>query len=73
MRAQEAVFAKGDFCVEYAEGARIVYTRADETESLTVIVNASDEPFEYASKGKDILTGNTYCGKVEPMSAVVLK
>lgn len=73
MRAENPVFANGEFSVEYAEGARIVYTRYEENAKMIVIVNASDEPFAYAAEGKDVLTGKTYRGTAEPMSAVVLK
>lgn len=74
MRAEYSVFTDGDFAVEYAEGAHLVYTRANDRELLTVVVNAGDMPFEYPSELKtDILTGEVYDGIVQPMRAVVLR
>ena len=73
IRSENPVLADGEFEIEYAEGARIVYTRTSDNCKLTVVVNASDEPFAYPSKGKtDILFGERYNGTVAPMTAVIL-
>lgn len=73
IRSENPVLADGEFEIEYAEGARIVYTRTSDNSKLTVVVNASDEPFAYPSRSKsDILSGKNYNGTVAPLSVAVL-
>ena len=73
IRSENPVLADGDFVLEYAEGARIVYSRETDAQRLTVVVNASNEPFAYPSKIKtDILSGERYNGTVAPFSVAFL-
>ena len=73
IRADHGVFADGDFCVDYAEGAVIAYSRYAEGQRITVVVNASDTEIYYPMEGKiDLVTKAKYCGAVAPTSAVIL-
>ncbi len=72
MRAESSALANGDFHIEYAQGACLVFTRENAEQRLTVIVNASDGYFEYACKGKELFTDKRYGGKVKPMTATVV-
>ena len=72
IRTEQSVLAKGDFKIEYASGSCVVYTREDGKNSLTVIVNASDERFEYKCRGVDLLSDSVYSGEVAPMSVAIV-
>ena len=74
IRAEHSVLATGDFCVDLAEGGRIVYSRFCEDERLTVAVNATDSLMEYPLDGEwvDLLSGRLYNGRISPFEAVIL-
>ena len=73
IRNDYPLFVDGEFCVEYAEGAVIAYSRYEGENKITVIVNASDETIEYGSSNKvDLLTGKHYTGRLAPLSAAIL-
>ncbi len=75
LRQNEPLLCDGEFCIEYAKKSRIVYTRTSGNRKLTVIANMSNDPFEYVLNENctDIVSGLVYCGKVEPLSCVILK
>ncbi len=75
IRTENNVFCKGEFEIEYCNGAVIIYSRYDESSKITVAVNASDKPFDFklGKKATDILSGKSYSGEIAPMSAVILK
>ncbi len=75
MRVNEAVLCDGEFYVEYANNAQIVYTRSSEKEKITVIANMSNVSFEYRLNENyiNIINKREYVGKVEPLSCVILK
>ena len=75
IREAEKLFVDGEFCVEYASGAFIAYRRYNESEQLTVVVNASDAPVSYSvsHKAVDLITGAEYSGVVPPLTALILK
>ena len=75
IRATEKLFVDGEFCVEHASGAFIAYRRYNESEQLTVVVNASDAPVSYSvsHKAVDLITGAEYSGVVPPLTALILK
>ena len=75
IRAEQEVFANGEFCVEHAHGQFIVYRRYNENEQITVVVNASDAPVSYSVpySAIDLLTGREYSGVVPPLTAFILK
>ncbi|MBE6573824.1 MAG: glycoside hydrolase family 13 protein [Ruminococcaceae bacterium] len=67
------VFVKGDFKVtEYGDGY-IVYQRTLDNTVLTVCANMSDTPVTLNIKGKDMITGKDFIGRVAPISAVIIK
>ncbi len=73
IRADYGLFKDGEFCVDYAEGSVIAYSRYNEEQRITVVVNASDSEISYPMEGKsDLLTKSKYCGTVAPNSAVIL-
>lgn len=66
------VFKTGDFKVtEYGDGY-IVYERALGDTTVTVCANMTAKPLELKCKGKDMLTGKAFSGRVESESAVVV-
>ena len=75
IREAEKLFVDGEFCVEHASGAFIAYRRYNESEQLTVVVNASDAPVSYSvpHKSVDLITGAEYSGVVPPLTALILK
>ena len=75
IREAEKLFVDGEFCVEHASGAFIAYRRYNESEQLTVVVNASDAPVSYSvsHKAVDLITGAEYSGVVPPLTALILK
>lgn len=75
LRADEPLLCDGDFHIEYAKNSRIVYTRTSGERTLTVIANMSSAPFEYplTEKYTDVISGREYCGRIEPLSCVILK
>ena len=75
IRAEQEVFANGEFCVEHAHGQFIAYRRYNENEQITVVVNASDAPVSYSVpySAIDLLTGREYSGVVPPLTAFILK
>ena len=73
IRQENSVFADGEFCVDRCDGALIAYRRYNDTQSITVAVNASDAPVAYAAEGKtDLLSGKEYGGILYPNSAQIL-
>jgi len=73
IRTQNEVFKDGDFAIERAEGALVVYSRFDGESRITVAVNASDKATDIGENGRlDLLTGKTFDGVLAPMCAVVL-
>lgn len=74
IRRGHSVFVDGAFAIEYADGALLCYTRKNQKECVTVIVNASESAAAYPSqKGAiDALTGLRYDGTMPPMSVRIL-
>ena len=73
IRNEYPLFLDGEFCVDYAEGAVIAYSRYEGDSKITVVVNASDNFVEYGVHNKtDLLTGKYFGGKLAPLSAVIL-
>ena len=67
------LFIDGEFCVDYASGAVIAYSRYEGESRITVVVNASDETVTYDAYNKtDLLTGKHFGGQLAPLSAVIL-
>ncbi len=74
IRKEHGVFADGDFTVDYAEGGVIAYTRANDDECISIVVNVNE--FEVAYEhvtGTNLLTGEKYRGTLAPMSAYILR
>ncbi len=73
IREEHGVFADGDFTVDYAEGGVIAYTRANDDERISIIINVNE--FEVAYEhvaGINLLTDEKYRGTLAPMSAYIL-
>ena len=74
IREDNGLFIDGEFKIEFVSGAVIGYSRYSEDQKITMIVNASHTPFKYDLKHKnDLLSGKTYDGSVDAMSAVILR
>lgn len=73
IRAENGVFADGDFKIEIAEGAFIAYSREREDQKITVAVNVGEYPRFFEHAGTDILTGIKFDGTVPPCSVVILR
>ena len=77
IREQYDVFTDGEFKVEHADGAVISYSRYNDGDKITVVVNASDVPVEYShtefNDKIDLLTGKMFDGIIPPCSALILK
>jgi glycosidase len=75
LRREQAVLADGIFSLLFAKERRIAYTRGEGKERLTVIVNASEQPFAYPAvpASMDLLTSTPYSGTVSAYGAVILK
>lgn len=73
IRRDNGVFADGEFCVDYASGGVIVYSRYKGDKRITVAVNASDADAYYPMDGvTDLLTGKAHDGILRACSAVIL-
>lgn len=73
IRNEYPLFIDGEFCVDYAEGAVIAYSRYEGSSKITVVVNASEETVEYRAHNKtDLITGKHFSGELAPLSAVIL-
>ena len=73
IRTQNAVFKDGDFAIERAEGALVVYSRFDGESRITVAVNASGDAAYIGEDGRlNLLTDKPFDGTLPPMSAVIL-
>ncbi len=74
IRREHSVFADGDFAVQIAEGTQIAYVRKNDRETITVVVNAGDEVWEYpvSHTCTDLLTGRPYFGEILPYSVLIL-
>ena len=73
IRNEYPLFVDGEFCVDYAEGAVIAYSRYEGSSKITVVVNASEDTVEYRAHNKtDLLTGKHFGGMLSPLSAVIL-
>ncbi len=73
IREEHGVFADGAFEVTYVGSGVISYTRENDDEKLTIVVNAND--FEVAfeqAEGTDLLCGKKYDGTLAAMSAYIL-
>ena len=75
LRQNEQLLSDGEFCIEYAKNAQIVYTRSSGEQRLTIIANMSDEAFDYPLNEKytDVISKKAYCGIIEPLSCMILK
>ena len=75
IRAENAVFADGDFTLEYAEGGFIAYSREKNGEKISIVVNVSDTPCKYDTCGGavDLLTDTKFNGEVAAESVVILR
>ena len=75
IRSDEGIFASGEFCVEYALGQLIAYRRYNDSEQITVVVNASDAHASYSVPydAIDLISGTKYSGVVPPLTALILK
>ena len=73
IRNEYPLFIDGEFCVDYAEGAVIAYSRYEGGSKITVVVNASEDTVEYRAHNKtDLITGKHFGGMLSPLSAVIL-
>ena len=74
IRSEHAVFADGEFFVEYANDGLICYSRVGSGETVTVIANAgvSDASYNEHIGKTDLLTGKAYDGTVRAGSAMIL-
>ena len=73
IRTQNEVFKDGEFEIERAEGALVVYSRSSGESRITVAVNASSEDAYIGEGGRlDLLTGKPFDGVLAPMCAVIL-
>ena len=73
IRTQNSVFKDGEFEIERAEGALVVYSRFSGEDRITVAVNASSEAAFVGEDGRlDLLSGTAFSGVLAPMSAVIL-
>jgi len=75
IRAENSVFADGEFKLEYAEGGFISYSREKNGEKISIAVNVSDTPHRYvALEGTvDLLTNKKFDGVVAAESVVILR
>lgn len=75
LRKEQRVLADGDFALLCAADKQIVYTRGNGADRLSVIVNASDTPFDFPMDGMytDLLSHTPYAGTVAAFGAVILK
>ncbi len=72
LRKQYSVLRDGEFRLEYAQGAVIAFSRFNDTDTLRVVVNASDEAVAYdAPRAENLLDGKEYEGILAPRSAYV--
>ncbi len=74
IRSEHPVFADGDFYVDMAELGVLVYTRQGRGECIKVLVNVSEVDFEYplGSGSIDLLTDNSYGGKIKSGKAMIV-
>ncbi len=73
VRTNNEVFRDGEFCMDYAEGAVVAYSRFSDKGRVQIIVNASESAVPFSAEGKCLLTGKTFDGTLEPLSAYILK
>ncbi len=73
VRANNSLFADGEFCMDYAKDALVAYSRYDGENKLQIVVNASESVADFDAEGIDLLTGKPFDGKVAPLSAYILK
>ena len=77
IRAEYGVFTDGEFKVDHAQGAVIVYSRFNDGNRITVAVNASENAEKLDMDGlvgrTDLLTGKVFDGTLPPCSALILK
>ena len=74
LRRDHSVFADGEFSVEWAEGAVLVFSRRNSDEQVLVISNMGHEDLVYRVDGKaaDLLRKTPYGGVVAAESVAVL-
>lgn len=74
LREEHAVFADGEFRVEFADGAVLAFSRKNEREHVLVVANMGHEDFVYYVDGKatDLLSMTPYCGVIRAESVLVL-
>lgn len=69
------VLADGEFCVEYAQGGLLVYSRTSPNGEIRVIANSERTAAQYSLSGKwkNLMNGKIYDGKVGGVSFAILR
>lgn len=69
------VLADGEFHIQHAEGALIVYTRRSDNGEICVIANVADRECSYKLGGRwlNLISGEIYDGKALAQSAIILR
>ena len=75
LRKENQVFRDGIFKITRFEGSYIEYERKNESQALTIAINAGDSPFKTHICGIDLLTLEKFskASPLPPYTAVVLK
>ena len=73
IRRENDVFSDGEFSVICVGEGFIAYERYNETSKVTVLANVSESSVKYDVCGTELLSGEIYDGKVEPLSVKIIK
>lgn len=72
IRIKHSVFASGDFSIDLAKGGFLAYTRKNDQEKITVLVNRDTSERAFELEGVDLLSGSAYYGTIAPNSVRVI-
>jgi len=72
IRTSHSAFEAGDFAIDVAENGFLVYTRWNEKEKITVLVNRDSVEHAFDLNGVDLLSDSVYSGVILPNTVQVI-